>query len=346
MFLSPRIPLKPLSQLCRRLAVATGAGLEDRRIWQSESERGGRAQQQAVAWVSEALARGDSVDDALAATGDYFPPLFRQMVAVGDESGQLDHTYRRLAEHYEHMLAARRTLMGGLAWPMIELAIAIVTIGVVIWISSFLNLKTVGGEPLDIFGFGLTGGTGLVIYVVLVNLAAAAVLLFLAALRRGALWTRALQRATLQIPGLGGALETLALARFTWALQLVLDSALDLRKALPLALDASGNDAYRRLAPEVVRSIGQGMSLHSALAMTGGFPQDFLDGIGVGEESGMLAETMQRLSKDYQERAATAVGVMARFLGGAIWAAVALIIIVLIFRVNSTRMDMINDLLQ
>lgn len=330
---SPRIRLKSLAQLCRRMATATRAGLEDRRIWQSESERGGSAQRAAVSQVSDALSRGDSVGDALSRTSDYFPVLFRQIVSLGDATGTLDRVYRRLAEHYEHMLAARRTMMSALAWPMIQLGMALAVIGAVIWLSAALNLKTIDDEPLDMFGFGLTGNRGLAIYLSILIFLAIGVLLFIEASRRGMLWTRRLQRSLLRLPGIGNALQTLALARFTWALQLVFDTSMDLRKALPLALDASGNDYYRRLGPRVAQNIQQGMSLHLALAETGAFPRELLDAIAVGEQSGMLQETMERQAEEYRRQAATAISILAQFFGYLVWAAVAVFIIVLIFRV-------------
>jgi type IV pilus assembly protein PilC len=343
---SPRIRLKPLAQLCRRLATATRAGLEDRRIWQSESERGGRAQRAAVAQVSDALARGDSIGDAIARTGGYFPVMFRQIVALGDATGTLDRVYRRLAEHYEHMLAARRTMTSALAWPMIQLGIAAAVIGIVIWISSALGLKNIDGKPLDMFGLGLTGTVGLMIYVLILTFFAIAVLLLVEANRRGWLWTRSLQRGVLRLPAIGGALQTLALARFTWALQLILDTSMDLRKALPLALDSTGNDFYKRLGPRVAQNIGRGMTLHVALAETGGFPRDLLDAIAVGEQSGMLQETMERQAKEYQERSASAISILAQFFGYIVWALVAALIVVLIFRVFGSYIGTIQKMSQ
>lgn len=334
-----------MAQLCRRLAVATEAGLTDRRTWSQEAERGGRAQRAAVGAVSAEIARGRSIDEALAAAGSYFPPLFRQLVAVGERSGRVDRTYRRLADHYDQMLTARRTLLGALAWPAIQLGIALATIGAVIWISSALDLKTVNGEPLDLFGLGLTGSSGLAVYVTLLITAAIAVLLLVESGRRGMLWTRRLQRAALGAPGIGGALETLALSRFTWAMQLVLDTDMDLRQALPLALEATAHDAYRKLGPQVARSIGQGATLHEALAATGKFPSEMLDAVAVGEQSGMLAETMQRQSKEYEIRAIGAIGLLARVLGGVVWIAVGVLLVVLIFRVfNAAYLEPIQQL--
>jgi type IV pilus assembly protein PilC len=341
---SPRIRLKSLAQFCRRMATATHAGLEDRKIWRSEGERGASSQRAAVTQVSDALSRGDSVGDALATTGEYFPVMFRQIVTLGDSTGQLDRAYRRLAEHYEHMLVTRRNLLSALAWPAIQLGLALSVIGVVIWISSFLKLKTIDGEPLDMFGFGLVGNRGLMIYLSILIFFAICVLLFIEATRRGVLWTRGLQRGMLKLPMIGGALQTLAMARFTWALQLVFDTSMDLRKALPLALDATGNDYYRQQGPQIASNIGRGMTLHQALAETGAFPRELLDAIAVGEQSGMLSETMQRQSNEYRDRAAVAISVIAQVLGYIVWAAVAALIVMLIFRVFGAYIGQIEKL--
>jgi type II secretory pathway component PulF len=341
---SPRIHLKSLAQLCRRMATATRAGLEDRKIWRSEGERGGASQRAVVNRVSDALSRGESVGDALADTGEYFPMMFRQVVALGDATGQLDRAYRRLAEHYEHMLAARRTLMQALAWPAIQLCVVAAVIGVVIWISGAFGLKNLEGEPQDMFGFGLVGNRGLVIYISILTFCAIGFLLFIQANRRGVLWTRRLQRAALQLPMIGDALQTLAMARFTWALQLVFDTSMDLRKALPLALEAAGNDYYRQQGPRIARNIGQGMTLHAALAETGAFPRDLMEAIAVGEQSGMLQETMERQANDYRERAAAAISILAQCFGHVVWAAVAAFIVVLIFRVANVYLDPIRKM--
>ena len=69
MFLSPHIRVKPLAALCHRLTMATSAGIQDRKIWQQESERGGVAQRGVVGQVSDSLARGESIADALQQTG-------------------------------------------------------------------------------------------------------------------------------------------------------------------------------------------------------------------------------------------------------------------------------------
>jgi len=346
MFFSPRIRLKSLAQLCYRLATATGAGIEDRKVWRSEATRGSRSQQRNISCVADELAKGQSIPDALRTTGKFFPPLFRQMVEVGEIGGRLDRTYGRLAAHYERTLKVRRDFMGRLAWPLLQFSMALGIVGLLIWIMGMLPANTGSkGVQADILGLGLIGTQGLVIYVNILIVLGIALLLLMEVFRRGIGWTRSLQRMALRIPIIGGALKTLALSRFTWALQLVLDTPMDLRRALPLALEATGNDYYACEGSGVALRIEQGQSLHAALTAAGVFPVDLLDSIHVGEESGRLVETMERQSSEYQERAGIAISILAQAAGYLVWALVAAMIIMMIFRIFSFYVGTINSFL-
>ncbi len=232
-------------------------------------------------------------------------------------------------------------------WPLFQLGVAVAVVGVLIWIMGLLASKSVDGTPpIDFLGLGLFRTRGLIIYFnVLTFIAIGAVAVYESA-RRGALWFRPLQRAALQTPIVGNALETLCLARLAWALQLVFDSSMDLRKALPLALDASGNDFYRRHAPGITRRIGQGASIAEAMAETGAFPSDLLQVVAAGEESGTLVESLQHQANAYEERAAAAIGTLAQLMGFLVSrGGVAILIIVLIFRIFQSYLDTIQSLI-
>lgn len=346
MLLSPRIRLKSLAQLCHRLAVATSAGIDDRKIWSDEAERGTGGQRRVVATIRDQLAARKSITEALPATGNFFPPLFLQMVEVGEKSGRLDNTYRRLASHYDRTYKARREFIGQLSWPLTQLAISLFVIGILIWVMGMMpiNRGASSGQG-DILGFGLIGTAGLVVYVNILVVIGIAVLLVVEAARRGVGWSRTLQRMVIQIPVIGGALKTLGLSRFTWALQLVLDTPMDLRRALPLALEAAGNDYFARHGRAVADRIERGQTIHASLAETGILPGDLLDAIAVGEESGQLVETMERMSAEYQQRAASAISLLAQLAGYGVWLMISIFIIVMIFQIFSFYIDTLNSVL-
>ncbi len=346
MFLSPCIRLKPLAQLCHRLAISTKAGVQDRKIWSSEAEKGSKTQQRAIALVSQELENRKSLTDALTATGKYFPPLFRKMVEVGETSGQLDQTYERLAAHYDRSLKSKRSFLGQLAWPLMQLVLALFVIGILIWVMGFLPANRQPSEnSIDILGFGLVGNTGLFLYSNALILSAIFVLLTIEAARRGVGWSKSLQRFAIKLPVIGGALKTIAISRFTWALQLVLDTPMDLRIALPLALETTGNDYFSRYGIQVAEGIEHGKTIHSVLKGTGLFPTDLLNSIAVGEQGGRLVETLEHVSADYQQRAQSATTILAQTAGYGVWILIGAFIISMIFRLFSFYTGQINQFL-
>jgi len=341
MFLQPQLSNKALTELCHRLAVETDSGIDIRRTWQRETEMARGRFHLYFAKIRDAVAKGDSLSSALASSDGLFPPLFLEMTHVGEETGTLGRVFHRLESHYRRQVQAQRIFLGAIAWPMIELAFSIFVIGVLIWILGVI--PTSGGKPIDPLGFGLIGTRGLIIYanfIVAVGLCIAGIVI---ALRRGMLWTRPLQRAMMYIPGIGAALKKIALARLTWALHLALNVEMDMRRVVPLALRATGNDYYVQHTNQVVTDAAAGHPLHVALGRSGAFPADFLDALAVAEESGSTVESMERLSKRYEDEAELAIKALAVVLGIAVAALVMGIIVLMIFRLAGFYIGTINE---
>jgi type II secretory pathway component PulF len=330
------IRLKHLAQLSQRLAVATKSGIDDRTIWAREADHGPPRLRRALREIRDGVAAGESVDGAMARTGNFFPPLFRGMVAVGQQTGQMGDVLSRLASHYEHQLRLQRIFLAAIAWPAIQLAAATAVIGLLIWI-----MGNLGG--IDLLGFGLMGTRGLLVYLLLVGGVVAAVALLVEAVRRGAFWARPIQRLALKIPVIGRCIRTISLARLTWAMQLTLNVEMDLRRLLPIVLQSTGNDYYISRTDQIVQQIGAGREIHEAFRLSGIFPDDFVHEVEVAERSGRLVESMGHLSQQYEEQAQAALSTLAVVAGFAVWGLVAAIIIFLIFRIFSFYVATIMD---
>ncbi len=290
--------------------------------------------------VSEAINQGASFEEALKYTDVYFPELFHAVVHVGEETGHLGESLGELADHYEGQLRLRRRFLGAIAWPVIELAIAVLVIGFLIWILGVIGQST--GHTIDILGFGLVGNRGLVIYVTFVGMVAIGIFSVVHAIQRGVGWVKPMQRFVLKLPGIGKPLETIALARLTWALQLTFNSGMDLRRALKLSLEATRNAHFTDQINSIDKYVADGHSLYEAFSDTGAFPSDFLDSLNAAEESGKLVESMSRLSRQYQDQAEAALQILTTLAGFAVWGAIAAIIIFAIFRIFSFYVGMIR----
>jgi len=337
-FVDPKISTKHLAQICRHVGISLEAGLDARSVWKKESQRGSASVQRHTAIVSEQIEQGATAADALNATGEYFPTLMREMVRMGEESGSLDRVFLRMADHYEESLKLRRMFMASIAWPMIELLGAVVVIGVFI-----LVLGIIGVDPL---GWGITGVKGLAIYLLFVGAIASGIGAVIWGTARGWLWVAPLQKLAVKLPGLGHSLKTLSLARLTWTMALTTNSSMDVRRALRLAQQATGNAYYTEQADVVDGILAQGKAIHVAMRAASVYPDDLVDAIETGETAGQLPEAMNVLSRQYEDKAKRAFGVIAMVAGFAVYGLVALLIIILIFTIfQKMYLGPINEML-
>lgn len=345
MLFSPRITTKELAGLCRRLATSLDAGIDLRAVWRREAGGAGRvALLHRCGVIRDAVARGESLADALDATGDFFPPLFCQLAAVGEETGQLGHVFAQLADHFGAQLKRRRTFLAAITWPMVQLTLAVVIVGFLIWIVGVIGESR--NTTIDILGLGLVGTPGLIVYAAIVSgVVVGGFLLFYAA-RRGLLGLGMVQRGLLRVPVLGTALQTLALARLAWALHLTFNTGMDVRRALRLSLESTQNARYSGQIGRIDKAIASGDSVHEAFVATGVFPAEFLDVLHVGEQSGTLTETMERLGRQYEDYANVALATLVKLAGLAVWCLVAVVLVSVIVRVFSFYIGTINDALK
>jgi len=325
-----------LASVCRRMGTALGAGVDVMRVLQREAETGSKAKQERMQGVRQAIARGATLDEALRAADGYFPEFFLEMIGVGEQTGKLDHVLPQLAGYYEQLVALRKTFLRGIAWPMIQLLMALGVISLLILVLGWI------GASVDPLGFGLVGPSGLVRLYTFLGVIVALVYFAWRFLLRGPIGQAALQW-LMRAPGLGPALQTLWLAKLTWTLGVALDSGADARRATRLAISSTGSPFYLQHLPEMERGVRTGRDLHEAFAATGAFPAEFLDALEVGEQTGRTAETMLKLAEGYRDRAQGTMRGLALAATSVVWILVAGTLIVLILRLASFYLGVLED---
>jgi len=343
---APQIGLKPKADLCRRTSTALRAGIDARTVWSRETERAHGLLRRHLRSVSGAVDRGETVSAGLAATGNYFPPLFHELVSIGEQTGNLDAVLAQLADHHDNQLSLRRRLFGMLVLPMFELTGAILFIGLMIWFMPDIQ-SLVHNPHFDALHLGLIGARGLAIYVAILAAVGGGLWLLVRAMSRGLAWAGPVQRLLLGLPKIGKPIETLALSRLAWAMHLTLNTGMPVRRAMALSLRSTQNAYYIGQIPAIDAEIAAGHSLYEAFYNTGAYPASFLDTLSVGEQSGETVEAMERLAGQYVEQARSAMMALTVVLGMLIYGAIALLLIILIVNIfQSTYLGPINDQLR
>jgi type IV pilus assembly protein PilC len=146
----------------------------------------------------------------------------------------------------------------------------------------------------------------------------------------------------LRQPGLGPCLQAWALARFCTALRMSEQAGLPIDQGLALGLEASGNQAFLAQTDTVQNVVRKGDDLTAALRRAGVFPDEFLEVVAVGVESGRLVDVLERQAGHYAEEAGRRMNRLTSTAAYVLWAVVGLIIIMTIFRIYSTYLELLD----
>jgi type II secretory pathway component PulF len=332
------ISTRQASQMCQRLGTALHAGLDILATLRREAGYGSPAYRRNMAEVAERVSGGATLAEAIRESSPYYPQLTCELVDVGEQTGNLESVLLRLSEHYQHLLRLRRTFLFGILWPVVQLTVAILVIGLLILLLGVLGTSATF--------FGLQGTRGVTIYATVVIGCIVALALLARGLLRG--WFGPVPaKLLMRVPVLGTTLQTMALARLAWTLSLALNAGIDARRAIRMALQSTQSRYYTQHIAEVDAVIVRGGQFHEALRRTGAFSEEFLTALENAEITGTESESLTRLSEDYQQRAETATLALTVAASFVIWALVAALIIYVIFRLFFTLyLDPIHEALE
>ncbi|QDV16608.1 Type II secretion system protein F [Gimesia panareensis] len=341
-----RASLKSLAMLCRSLSTMLESGVPITKSFQLAGKKlSDRRMQQSIQDITIELKAGNDVTSAMQKQGDYYPELMINMVSVAEQSGGLPEVLKALSEHYDQLLNLRKNFVRLIAWPVFQFVAAIMVIALMILVLGLIA-DARGGEAIDVLGLGLSGPSGALIW--LTCTFGSIFVLFVTYQLLDRLWggKRFFHRLFLKIPVVGHCMRSFAIARFSWAFALTQQAGMNILDSLEASLKATGNGAFIAEIPRVNAAVNDGEHLTDAMAMTRLFPDDYIQMVNVGETSGTVPETLERLSPRFQEDAQRSLAALAAVLGWLVWAMVAAFIIFVVFRIAFWYLGIINDALK
>jgi type II secretory pathway component PulF len=247
-----------------------------------------------------------------------------------------------LGEHFQHQLTTRRWFLSSIAWPALQLAAGIGVISLLIFLLGVLT-PAGGGQMTDVLGFGLRGGSGVLWFWFYIAIFFGILAAMVWAFMRNIAGVQNLIPLFYKIPIIGPAIQTITISKFCWTLSLSLGSGLDPIRSIDLALDSTDSDYYRSASRDAENAIRGGSTLAGALQATSLFPKDFISRIEIAEHSGTDAESIDFLTKEYDERAKRAIKVIAGVATVLIRITVMGVLIFLIFRLASSYIGALNS---
>ena len=320
-----------LAELLGRIAIATSAGIDTRRAWANEAAHAPARWRPALEEVARSLAGGGTLTESLAAAGATFPPVVQGMLAAGEEAGCEPDVCRELAAQCRRSAQVARQLRQSLIKPAIQAVVAVAAVSVLILMA---------GGSFDMLGLGLRGVPGVITFLTIVAAAGlAGWLACVAALRS---WQRrgVVRHLVARLPVIGKAAADAELAAWCRAASLASGIGLDVRKMMALTSAVAPGLAIEPAT--AAARLRDGLSLTDMLRETKLFPRSLLEAVGVGELTGTTAETLDRLAEQCDDAAARGFAAAARGAGAAVWLAVAAVVVLMIFRLFSTYVGILQ----
>jgi type IV pilus assembly protein PilC len=334
MAFSKQLPLQSLIDLCRALRHNVGAGLTLVQVFRQQSRRGSAPVRPVAERITTALEQGQSLEETLTGEKASFPPLFIDIAVVGEQTGTLPEMFGELEEYYRLQQQLLRKFRSQIFLPVLQFFLGIFIIAGMIFITGFLA-ESRGNKAPDPLGWGLQGGSGALKFLGftfgLMGLGVAIYFILRRALPHKAFF----ENFVLRVPVIGPCLEAFALARFTLALGLTMETGMSVTQALRLSLRATGNAAFVTRTPLIVNSLKAGDDLSVSLTKGQIFPFDFRNIVAVAEEGGRVPEMMRHQARHYQEEAERRMTALTRAASFSVWIIYAVFMVILIMRLAS-----------
>lgn len=284
----------------QRMAVSYSAGIDIRKIVRRETEHGSTTYRKTFAEITSKVDKGASLGASMASTEQVFPVLATAVVKAGEKGGRLEESFKRLSDHYKSLADFRQRFLSSVAWPCFQLVAAIGIIGALILILDYVY-RLGNMDPIDWFGMGGTTGNFL-FYIGVIGFLFGGGYFLYQGINRG--WFGVIPiKIARRIPLVGKTIECLALSRFAWTMSVCENAGMNPLETIRLALGSTENYFYQQLEPELTSDLQKGLDFYRSMEQTQSFPEDLLIYVENGETSGELAESMDRASREMQDRA-------------------------------------------
>jgi type II secretory pathway component PulF len=258
----------------------------------------------ASAALRQRVREGSSFSSALKAVSASFDELYCNLISAGEISGALGQIMRRQAKYLISIHELQSRVIQALIYPTFLMGtgaiLMMVFMTVLVPQLTSLFSKTGRNMPLPTKILIATSNFMAHYWWVGLILIALGIVIFYQIIksREGRLWW---DDARLKIPLFGPVLCARFYAQFCQTLATLVINGVPLLNGLKLMINATPNTHLRQLLERVANMVAEGGNLSRALKRVGYFPSVLIDMISVGEQTGDLGTSLERVALRYDK---------------------------------------------
>ena len=290
--------------------------------------------QDIVRRVASNIENGESFTESVSQFPRVFNKLFCSIVMAGESGGSLATSMKRLAEYYDKKDKLARKIKGAIAYPSFVIGFIVLLL---IFIMTFIIprfkslFEDIGGQ-LPVITRGLivfcdVFKSNIIIISLLGTISVITAVLFCGRTEAG---RRLFSRFVLKIPLIGKIISHGVIVIFSRNFATRLSAGVSVLDAFEIISSMSGNTVISSALIDARSRITEGASISLSMSISNFFPNLLVKMVEVGEESGLLTDTLDRTSNYYERKVETAIETVMTVLEPILIVAVGLIVLVVV----------------
>lgn len=322
------------------LADLLDAGMNLERALKVLHERQANASIREVAGcLREQIREGARFSKALAVASPSFDELYSSLVAAGEASGSLPDILRRLVVNLKQLYNLQRRTVGAMIYPIMVMLAGVVLLFVfsTVLMPSLSKMMAKTGQDLPFITEVLVSFTDFMAtwwWLILGILVAVAVgfRVFISTPAGRQWW----DRYKMNLPAFGPVILGRFYAQFCHTMANLVANGVPLLNSLRLVTRGTPNLFVRGLLDRVVVDVGEGTSLARAMEKTKSFPEQLVDRIAIGEQTGELGKAFSKAAIKYDEDLDVRIARLTTVVPNVMLALVAVVVGVVAYSVITT----------
>ncbi|WP_392552846.1 protein transport protein HofC [Orbus wheelerorum] len=254
--------------------------------------------------IKQQITVGESISQALSQHSKIFPAIYIQIIATGELTGQLEHSFETVAQQLENTQKLKKRVKKAMRYPLF-----LFTASIVVTLIMLLVVLPKFAEVYRSFDAQLPFFTQLIItlsnylqryFFELLVIITAFYLFYRYYLKQ--YHDHLIIKYVLKLPIVGKIITTSCLALIFQTLFITQKSGIPLLTGLKSAKKVTGNLLFQLSLINIVKTIEQGQSFSQAIEHHMLYPSLCTQLIRIGEESGTLDLMLERLADYYQQQ--------------------------------------------
>jgi len=250
------------------------------------------------------IREGARFSKALANASPSFDELYRSLVAAGEASGSLPEILRRLVVNLKQLFSLQRRTVGAMIYPLTVMLACVVLLFVfsTVLMPSLSEMMQKTGQDLPLVTDLLIKFTDFMAkwWWLLLSLMIGAAIAFRVVISTsgGREWWDCYK---MKLPAFGPVILGRFYAQFCHTMSNLVNNGVPLLNSLKLITRGTPNRFVRNHLEAVVLDVGEGSSLAGAMAKTHSFPEQLIDRVAIGEQTGELGKAFAKAAAKYDE---------------------------------------------